>query len=74
MCICVVLGLGAYWMYVSLYVFMSWLKYGQPVQKDAQCSETYKKQFADLCDFIFWDMVDFVLKVHRKLTKINDQK
>ena len=44
------------------------LKSGQIVflvQKDALCSETYEKTFFRL--LFFWEMVDFVLEIHRIL-------
>ena len=45
------------------------LKSGHIGIKDAQCAETYEKTII-FPIFIFWDMVDFVLKILRKFTKI----
>ena len=41
--------------------------------KDAQCAETYEKKtiFPLLLFLFFWYMVDYVLKILRKLTKIS---
>ena len=36
---------------------------GFSIQKDAQCTETYKKQFSDFANYIFWEMVNFVLEM-----------